>query len=1008
MLPSSRIRTFPAVALALTLLSVSAPADEADDRYAIAAGHYAQKRWEFAVEEFQTFLQEYPAHASATQGVFFLGEALVQLGRLDEATTHFRTYLDRDPKGRFAARALFRTGEAAQLAGKPGMAKKDLERFLAAFPDHKLNAHVLPLLGEIALTRREAAVAEKYFRRGLSQFPRGETQDRCRFGLARALEKQKRTEEAERLFLAVAAKPASPWADDAQFCLAALLYASGRLDEALEAFDVFESELAESSRRSAARLGYGWTLLKLGRLTEARSVFQSVASDAHVAAEARYWLGLTQKSQKEWRAAAQTLVQTAEDYPNHKLTAALRFHAGDALLWAGDFAAAEEELDRVIDSKDARWVDDAARGKVQVALRQKDHAAIDRQAAEFAARFPESPLNEDVQRMLAQSLVQRKEHQRAIEVLEPLVEAAAKQEQADEDRYLLSLSYAGLERHQDALDVLSPIVSSAAGWDRVDAQLARASLLMKLKRFDEAIAPLEKTLAGGPTGEEAAGGLGNLAICHAQTGHLDKAKQRYSELLQKYPDHELIAPTTEQLAEASYAAGDVAWAETLFSSLAGGGESSGHSLQGLSGLGWTQYRAGQLDKAAETFDQLLSKKPEPALAAETALIRGRILEELGRFDSALAMYDLVIDRYRATEHSPQALWQAALLRDRREENDQAAALYEQLVADCPQFSEIDAALYNWAWALDDLGRSEEARKLFDRIRGEYPKSSYWSDATFRLAQRSFETGDYDRTGQWVADLLAADLSDQIRENTLYLEGQLAAAREDWDQARRSFETLVRNHPETPLRLMAEYGIAEATFRQDDYPQAGEQFDLLVRQTQGRSEPWLAVVHLRLAQSLCQEKKWDAAFEAASTIEARYPNFEEQYEVDYVIGRCLSTRADFDLARQAYKKVIRSPGGEKTETAAKAQLMIAESYYHQKNYKTALREYLALEILYDYPTWQAAASLQAAKCHEKLGEWKEAVDQYARLRSDYPDTSFAAEAQDRLQVARRRLAAEPAS
>ncbi|NQT16254.1 MAG: tetratricopeptide repeat protein [Planctomycetes bacterium] len=1007
MLLSSWTRTVPAVALALALWSASARADEADDQYAVASGHYAQKRWQFAVEEFQTFLQEHPAHASATQAAFFLAEALVQLGRHDEAAVHFRNYLDRDPKGRFAAPATFRVGETAHLAGRFDVAGKELERFLATFPDHKLNAHVLPLLGEMALARREAGNAETYFRRGLSQFPQGETQDRCRFGLARALEKQKKIEEAERLFLAVAAKPASPLTDDAQFSLAALLYASGRLEEALEAFAVFESELTESPRRSTARLGYGWALVKLGRLAEAQSVFQSVVSDAQVAADARYWLGLTQKSRKDWQAAAKTLLEAAEDFPDHQLAAALRFHAGDALVWAGDLAAAQKQFERVIETGSSQWIDEAMRGKVQVALRLKDHATIDRQAAQFVARFPESPLGPDVRRMLAQSLVQRKEHQRAIELLEPVVKGAGQQEQVDEERYLLSLSYAGLERHQDALDVLSPVVESSAGKVRGDAQLARASLLMKLERFDEAIAPLEKILAAGPNGDEAVGSLGNLAICHARTGQLEKAKQRYAELVQKYPNHELIAPTTEQLAEASYDAGDVAWAGTLFTALAADGQSSGHSLQGLSGLGWTQYRAGQLEKAAETFDQLLGKKPEPSLAAETALIRGQILKQLGRLDAALVMYDLVVDRHPKSEQFSQALWQAALLRDKRDENEQAAALYERLVTDCPQFAEIDAALYNWAWVLDDLNRGEEAKKLFDRVRNEHPKSTYWADATFRLAQRSYEAQDYARSRQLIGDLLAKDLSDQIRENACYLQGQLAAAEGKWDDARRSFETLLGNHPKSPLRLMAEYGIAEASFRQDDYGRAGEQFDLLVRQTKGRSEPWLAVIHLRLAQSLSQEKKWDKAFEIASTIEGRYPNFEEQYEADYVLGRCLSNRAEFELARQTYEKVIRSPGGEKTETAAKAQLMIAESYYHQKNYKMALREYLALEILYDYPTWQAAALLQAAKCHEMLGEWKEAVDLYGKLRSTYPNTTFSEEAEDRSKAAKQRLATEPA-
>ena len=47
-------------------------------------------------------------------------------------------------------------------------------------------------------------------------------------------------------------------------------------------------------------------------------------------------------------------------------------------------------------------------------------------------------------------------------------------------------------------------------------------------------------------------------------------------------------------------------------------------------------------------------------------------------------------------------------------------------------------------------------------------------------------------------------------------------------------------------------------------------------------------------------------------------------------------------------MIRSAAGAKTETAAMAQWMIGETYFHQKNYEAALREYLRLEILYAYP------------------------------------------------------------
>ena len=79
----------------------------------------------------------------------------------------------------------------------------------------------------------------------------------------------------------------------------------------------------------------------------------------------------------------------------------------------------------------------------------------------------------------------------------------------------------------------------------------------------------------------------------------------------------------------------------------------------------------------------------------------------------------------------------------------------------------------------------------------------------------------------------------------------------------------------------------------------------------------------------------------------------------------------------------------------AQWMIGESYFPQKLYADAIREYLRVEILYPYPAWQAAALLQAGKAHENQGQWQDALTMYARILRNYSQTSFVAEARTRL-------------
>jgi TolA-binding protein len=158
-----------------------------------------------------------------------------------------------------------------------------------------------------------------------------------------------------------------------------------------------------------------------------------------------------------------------------------------------------------------------------------------------------------------------------------------------------------------------------------------------------------------------------------------------------------------------------------------------------------------------------------------------------------------------------------------------------------------------------------------------------------------------------------------------------------------------------------------------------------------------MVPLRRAQVLAQQRQWPEARAMAEKIRAAYPDFAQQYEADYVIGRALAAQADFDGARAAYGKVIQSATGGKTETAAMAQWMIGETYFHQENYEAALREYLRVEILYAYPRWQAAALLQAGKCQELLRHPAEAVQLYARLIKLGGDTDFSKEGAARMRA-----------
>lgn len=912
------------------LISSATPlrADEADDRFAVAAAHYDQGRWKLAAEEFQTFLQTFPRDRRRNRCVFFLGETLLQLGKYDDARARFKEYITREPSDKYARAAMFRLGEAAYLAGNYDAAKADLDRFRTKYPQDRLNAFVLPYLGEMALAGGDPAAAVEFFRDALERFPKGQLQDDCLLGLARALEKQNQTQEAERLYLSVAGKADGPLADAAQFHLGALHYATGNHRQAIECFAVFDDRLAQSPWRPNAQLGRGLALLKLDRPAEAAKQFDAVlATDT----------------------------------------------------------AGEELFQR------------AMRGKVQAALQSKNHDTVDRLAAQFERQYPNSPIVVGVRRMAARSLIERKRYAPAVTRLEALLAADRGGTPDLEGRYLLAAAYEGLDRYEDALAALLPVVDAADGPLKADAQLVHGSLLMALKKYAQATRPLEAFLAGKPAGDAEAKALGGLAICCARAGQIEKAKKLYAELIEKHPGSPLLAPTTEHLAEAAYGADDTAWSEELSKQLTALGNSAEYDLKGKLGLGWSQYKAGKLAEAAETFDAVLKneKKLPAEIAAETAFVRGRALEKLGRDEPALEMYDLVVQRHPTSKQHPDALLAAAQLCGRLKQPRQAAGYYKRLAKDYPRSSKLDSVLYEWAWALRELGKAEQAERLFQRIHEECPQSRFWGEAVYHAALRAFEVKNYDGAGALIDELLKAEVDPRVREVAMDLRGKVVVAEADWPKVREAFESLLEEFPETKRRLHAEYWIAQAYYSQHDYDSADEKLKQLAEKVKRRREPWMAEIPLRRAQILALQNKWDDAYEIAVEIEKDFPDFQRQHEVDYLLGRCLANRADFDAARRAYNRVIGSTLGAKTETAAMAQWMVGETFFHQKNYQNAIREYLRLETLYAYPTWQAAALLQAGKCHELLGEPEPAATLYRRILKVYPQTTFADQAKHRL-------------
>lgn len=998
----SAIRRLIAVALCASL-ATTLLADAADDQFRVAATLYQRGDWATATTEFRKFLAEHTDHAKSPQARFYLAEALLQEKKWPEARLAFQESVERDPEGPNAAQARFRLGESAYLSGDPAAAQAALQTFLVQAPEHKLAAQAQAYLGEIALAAKRFEEASQSFAKALQGLKPGAAHDRCQFGLALAHEQQGNLDEAVAGYRKLTVKRDGSLADDAQLGWGRIEYRRNQYAESAKLLAAFDKTYADSPLRPSAELIHGWSLFRRQKFAEAEKRFTAALKDASRASEANHWLGMSQLAQRKWKPAAESLAAAvgAARQGDPLLPESL-YYQGRALAGGSEGDAARQAYERVVgDFADSPWADDAAFALVEQSDKQSTEAQ-ETAARDFLQRYPESTFRPKVVRRLARAHLSREQFDEARQALEPLL---ATDDDADAlaTRYLLAHAYQGLKRHADALETVQPLAHQSQHALHGASGLLRAAALSSLGRHEEAVPLLEAYLKKPPADGDPASAQALLAVGLLKLGKIEKSRAAWTKFLGSKPPSALRASTERSMAEAATEQRQFDWAAELFAQVADEEKNDALAPAALSGRAWAQYQAGELEPALQTYKSIWERFPDHELAPAALLAAARIRARRQEFDTALALYQQILERPSAAPQTRDALWEAADICDDLDQDEQAEKHLARLDAEYRDHLDHDAVLYQWSWVLRQLEQPQRAAALLERLREEHPQSKFAPDAAYRLAEQAVADGHPDDAKKLLEALRAGAVPAEIEPHALWLEGKIAASEKRWDDCARAMQELARKHPDSPLKLLADYHQAEARYRLNQWSEAGLLFDDLSQRTLGRDDDWVAMVQLRRAQLKARSEDWPAAQEMAEGIAKRFPSFSQLYEADLLIGRALAKQARLTDARASYEKVLGSPSGGKTETAAMAQLFIAETYFHQEDFEAALREYLRLEILYPYPTWQSAALLQAGKCQENLERWSDAAATYARIVQQYPDSAVRREADNRLQVVRDRTA-----
>jgi TolA-binding protein len=669
--------------IAVAAFAGQASDDPALDLYYAANALHRRGLHELAAGQYAEFLKAHGGHAKAPAARLGLAASYLALGRPADAEPLLAS-LAADPKAEDAARIHLLRGQALAALDRAEAAEKAFETARDRSPDATGRSAAEAGLLELHIRARRWAAATEVADR-LARSRDDTMADRALYQGALARLELGRPEEARRdLARFVERRAASPLLPQARLLLGECLLASEDFDGAIREFQAVRA----AERESEAHFRKAESLHRRKQWDSAAEAYR--ASGNRDAALLR--LADVEERRGKPAEARAALERLLRDHPTSGLRTRAAVDLGRLRIEAGEPAAARKALEEAGPDPSARYY----LGWVALAEKKDDEAARHFQAAQEAGSDPS---------LRADAALQSG---------------------------LLSFRSGDVRAAERHFEKATGGTRSETAW--LHLGLARA----RQERWEPALEAFSRAAIGAER-EQA---LFRLALCERRLGRPREAAKRFGEFLSEFPSSAHAVDAALEWAEIEIEAKEPEAAVRRLSALLGRELPAEAEARTRYRLGTACLAAGERERAAEAFEAI--RGTDPATAALAAHQAGEARLRLKELDRAAAHFEAAA---RAGEKNP--LLEASLLR--RAECDALAGrwtesekAFRKFLEERPGSAHAAQAHFGLGWALENLGKPEEALPAYAAAVEAGGRSEIAARSRFQRGECHFALGRYDR------------------------------------------------------------------------------------------------------------------------------------------------------------------------------------------------------------------------------------------------------------------------
>lgn len=466
------------------------------------------------------------------------------------------------------------------------------------------------------------------------------------------------------------------------------------------------------------------------------------------------------------------------------------------------------------------------------------------------------------------------DYPKAIVALEEYVKNFADGEHIHLVRMALGRSYINKGEPDKGIEILKEVVTKAPAM-KAEAGLFVAEALKKEQKVDEALAVLKSVLADGIRSAEAIQAAMMAADLYVSKGDLDEA----GKLMEDVKGFASGGDNLAQMNNIYLKLGDSMLEKKSFREALGAYQMVRRKNE-ISRL--------QKDVIAKIEQSLKNPGAGPIKAPKEELeaklkTNNELLEEIEkRSDYDASLYY----RLGRCYFEMGRLWESLLA-------------FDVIVKDFKEFPQRDRCMFGMIIANSQLKRVKSARELCEKYIQDFPNGADLDKVSEMFGMLAYENGKLQDAADAFAKAEGFPKAD--KERLRYLRGNVLFEMQRFDDARTSFELLMKDYPTSSYKDDVLYRIALSYFYQNDSVSVRKALTRYVKENP--KGQYVVDARYRLAFIQFQDRKIDSAKDELLSIVKDAPNDQNIGQVHALLGDIFNQKGDHEKALEHFSEAF---------------------------------------------------------------------------------------------------------